>query len=161
MRIYPGLTSIPPSLRKLIVVAILCCSFGCLPDYFPRHAITYNVSEDALTGQWRLTNESLRILAKTGELTDQVASIIELRRFGLFVVEFVGKSVISDTGSWTLKHGVIGNTGQVEKNLVELRVGVGRLLNNDLSISEVRKSFVLWRYHGDPDSREFVEYRRQ
>jgi hypothetical protein len=68
---------------------------------------------------------------------------------------------VTADGTWRLKHDAsYGN--QVVKNLIELEIADdGRSYSQTFGFARVDGSLVLWKFHGDPDLWEFIEYRQE
>ena len=147
------------TLARLALVVFMLSNSGCFSDYWPQHTVKDQLSEERLVGQWRLATGSRNVIRdREGR---KLPTIIDLRAGGVYRVERTGSQTIFAEGGWTLRHGLMGDTGEIEANVVEMRAANQDAINDRFSVAAGRNGLVLWRYQGDPDEGEFVEYHKQ
>ena len=65
-------------------------------------------------------------------------------------------------GSWTLEHDTSGDSNIQKKNAVAFDMEEKEFAGNMyLNIKEQDGKLILWQWHDDPDSREFIEYIKE
>ncbi|MDP7010932.1 MAG: hypothetical protein QF685_06090 [Verrucomicrobiota bacterium] len=146
----------------LIVLAILCAGCG-LPD----RNLKENVKEQDVVCEWSLRPESLALLARDGFKTNSTHHYrIHFQTNGacLFqtVVDDFRSGVYHDVkGTWKLEHDTTGNSNIKKKNTIQIELPLpsGRYIFH-LNFDKHDGKLVLWNFYGDPDSWEFMEYRK-
>src|SRR6266404_9576093 len=147
------------SATAMLVVSALLTS--CLPDYFPRRKLKVNLSGADMAGNWKLTTSSAKILTLVYHVSIKPnESAIEFFADGRCELrDFIGEDEDVHSGAATWK---------IEQDSLEPKASVlhisyrtpERPVTFSLSFTRRRGKIILWQYHGDPDSREYVEYER-
>lgn len=146
------------ALSRMALAVFVLSHSGCFPDYWPQHTVKDKLSEEQLVGQWRLASGNHnQIRDREGKKLPQKLDIMAT---GVYQVERTGGEPVFAQGGWTLRHGLMGDTGEIEANVVEVRAASRDAINDRFSVSADRNGLVLWRYQGDPDDGEFVEYHK-
>jgi hypothetical protein len=66
------------------------------------------------------------------------------------------------SGNWILEHDTEGNSNIRKKNAIAFDMKSREFAGNMyLNITEKKGKLILWEWHGDPDSREFIEYMKE
>ena len=140
---------------KLAIAVLLVCDAGCLPDYFPRRPTNRWIDEAQLIGSWAAIGKHTPTRLQDGNRL-QFATEMEIKNSGVCVVRWPDAPTV--IGKWGLLHDSIGAGGDTEKNVLQMRIVDGVV--TEFSISVENGHLALWRYIGDPDSREFIEFRK-
>lgn len=148
----------------MTALAALLLLQSCLPNYFARRPLKEEISKGQVVGRWRLTKESAAMLDLHGLTVNSRDSTVEFFGEGRCVLQnFVyGDDLITQPGTWTIEHDVAEGGGSFKKN--ELRIAIissGKPRICFLDFGRERNRFLLWRYHGDPDGRNYVDYERE
>jgi hypothetical protein len=150
----------------LILLTIICT--GCphplgMPD---RNLKTY-VQDQDVVGVWSLQPESLSLLTRDGFKADS-SHMYQIQfqadgacSFRSVVDEFSGGTYHDAKGEWKLEHDTTGGSNIEKKNTIEMNLSLpnGRHIQY-LNFDKVDGSLVLWQFYGDPDSWEFMEYKK-
>jgi len=149
---------------KLIVTLSTLTLSGCGNYFMPDRNVREQLAVDVVVGTWELTQGSLKLLARDGFRDDQPRryelsfkpdgtcsydSVLDLRE-----IEY-----LSTPCAWVLEHDTRGNSNIKKKNALRLDFPVhGTTFRMYLNFAREDGRLLLWEYHRDPDSWEFIEY---
>jgi hypothetical protein len=147
----------------MAVVAGMFLQASCLPDYFPRAEWKEAISSEEVIGRWRLTEESVRMLANQNiTVHDRNSGVEFFHDRSCILQNFVyAEDPISTRGTWMIEHDLDLGGGFWRKN--ELRISVTSsqgAVTYFLLFSKKRNRLLMWRYLGDPDGRRYIDYVR-
>lgn len=126
------------------------------------------VTQDELVGVWIHTASTERLIARDKPSgTRPLKCQLTLRSdgtcdfdsvYGLYYSLAYRKS----TGSWKLEHDTDGNSNRRRKNAIAFDMESPEFAGNMyLNLKEKNGKLILWEWHGDPDSWEFIEYVKE
>ena len=158
-------------LRPILVALAILCS-GCpRPLWLPDRNLREYVHEQEVIGIWNLSAESLDLLTRDGFKTNPSHQYrIQFLPDGVCafqsVVDIVGDTdVIREyydvKGKWKLEHDTTGNSNIKKKNTLRMALTLpDGEYSYYLNFDKQDGTLVLWDFYGDPDSWEFMEYKR-
>ena len=165
------------SLVALLLVCVCVCIFSIPFMFFinnlvgaltPIPDMKRYVSQDELIGVWIPTSGTERIIAQDKPSgTRPEKCHLKLNRDGTCEFDSVYGSYSSfayrkTTGTWALEHDTDGNSNVRKKNAIAFDMQSREFAGNMyLNITENKGKLILWEWHGDPDSCEFIEYEKE
>lgn len=150
----------------LLLLAALCS--GCpRPLWLPDRNLTSRVERSDVVGKWALTTNSLGLLARDGFNADEhSAYTIDFRTDGTLAYQSVLAGFHTGTylniqGTWELQHDTKAHSNIRSKNAIEMTLNAPNMTySRGLLFDKDKHGLILWEYYGDPDSWEFMEYRK-
>lgn len=151
----------------LIVLALLCT--GCpRPLWLPDRNLKEYVTEQDVVGIWSLQPESLALLTRDEFKTNSTYQY-NIRffedgscSFHSVIAEFQGGDYCDVKGTWELKHDITGDSNVEKKNTVRIDLLIeNKAVVRYLNFDKEDGALVLWQFYGDPDSWEFLEYKKK
>jgi len=145
---------------------ILLTLAGCGSYFMPDRNIGDTLPSTQIVGTWVLSGKSLELLKRDGYADSGKPHQIVFHADGrcdYSSVEFGPPKSSHQTraGTWMLLQNVPKNGG-TKANEVKLTLQEnGHERQESLDIARENGVLILWRYHGDPDSWEFIEYKRE
>ena len=143
------------SFIALITITLLA---GCLPDYFPRRKLRLS-SQEQLAGHWQLTRNSANMIDRYLMRTPE-ASFIDLAVDGRCDLHDFAFDEDLYSGAATWKTEDESDDGSKRKFSVLRITKLGKQGFFSLYFTKRHGRIIMWHYHGDPDSREYIEYER-
>ena len=142
--------------KLFFILAITCCitSVGC--GILPDRNVKRTVDPAELVGIWELTSESLALLKREGytPATDQVHRLEFLPDGEMSyasVHDGVEFNYVDQRAVWYVKN----------ENKIAITIKQPNLTTySGFGIAEENGRLILWSFLGDPDSWEFIEYKR-
>ena len=150
----------------MLLLTVLCS--GCpRPLWLPDRNLKTLVDRNDILGKWCITSNSLTLLKRDGFVT-QAHNIyaIDFRSDGSLEFQSVLAGFYTGTycqvrGTWELKHDVEACSNVRSKNAIEMSLVMPKGTHfYCLAFDRDKNGLILWEYYGDPDSWEFVEYRK-
>jgi hypothetical protein len=149
---------------RLLSFLLLLCLCGCgLPD----RSLKTKVNPPDVHGTWQLSRESLNLLQRDGFPADAHKSHrIEFLadgslRYQSVLPEFKGGKYLDIPGEWSLAHDTTACSNIRVKNALQLTLhSLDTTIGTCLLFDKDKDAIVLWEFYGDPDSWEFLEYRK-
>ena len=150
----------------LILLAALCT--GCpRPLWLPNRNLKSRVERSEVVGKWVLTTNSLGLLTRDGfNANEHSVYMIEFRTDGTLAYQSVLAGFHTGTyqnvqGTWVLQHGTKAHSNIRSKNAIDMTLKTsGGTHSRGLLFDKDKHGIILWEYYGDPDSWEFMEYRK-
>ena len=150
----------------MIVLAGLCV--GCPhPVLSPDRNLKEYIQESDIVGEWFLQPASLALLARDGFETNAAYRYnIQFMTnggcvFQSVVTAFKGGAYFDIAGIWRLEHDTTGGSDIKVKNAIRLELPLPNTTHlSYLHLDKREAALVLWSFYGDPDSWEFMEYKR-
>lgn len=145
----------------LLSVVVSGCGSYCAPD----RNIRDRIDESALLGTWRLTDQSLKVLAEDTFRRDpshRYTITFHANRTCAFasVAQFLDISYLDTPCTWRLEHDVEGSS-RPQANLVRIDLPhEGNPFSLSLSVGREDGVLILWEFYKDPDLWDFLEYRK-
>lgn len=148
-------------------------SIHVLPQQFssaltPPPDLRRYVTQDELIGVWIHNSSTERIIARDKPSGTRPSKChLTLHRDGTCDFDSVYGSYDSfayykSSGSWTLEHDTEGNSNRRKKNAIAFDMESPEFAGNIyLNIKEKKGKLILWEWHEDPDSWEFIEYVKE
>lgn len=135
--------------------------------YLPDRHLKRVVEKKEVVGTWEATAHFESLLERypsTGHRPDQVqiqflpdASFV----FSSVLDDFSSFEYVETRGAWVLKRQPRRHGGEGEENTLVLSFQDERFSSNySMSFAEEGGRLILWRFFGDPDSWEFIEYQK-
>jgi hypothetical protein len=151
-------------MRNAVVgISFLVMIVGCGGIGAPIRDVNRTVDSKDITGQWRLTSETLALAEKRGLVPRKEPYTVTFHAdgtctFDSIVSEGGGKCKhVNVFGQWIMRHDRTGDSNIVYHNLIEMNLPEGRF---HFGIDERNGQMVLWQVIGDPDLWEFLEHER-
>jgi hypothetical protein len=126
------------------------------------------VTQNELIGVWIHNSSTERIIARDKPSGTRPSKChLTLHRDGTCDFDSVYGSYDSfayrkSSGSWTLEHDTEGNSNRRKKNAIAFDMDSPEFAGNMyLNIKEKKGKLILWEWHEDPDSWEFIEYVKE
>jgi hypothetical protein len=145
---------------------ILLMLAGCGSYFMPDRNISDALPSTQIVGTWVLTGKSLELLKRDGYADSGKPHQIVFHADGrcdYSSVEFGPPKSSHETraGTWMLLQNVpeSGGTKANEVSMTFKEPGITR--GEALNIARENGALILWKFYGDPDSWEFIEYRRE
>ena len=64
-------------------------------------------------------------------------------------------------GKWKLEHDTTGGSNIKKKNTIQIDLAIANGTHTRyLNFAKENETLVLWQFYGDPDSWEFMEYKK-
>ena len=125
------------------------------------------VKEQDVVGRWNLQPESLTLLTRDGFQTNSAQQYYVqfltngVCAFHSVIDEFQGGTYRDVKGSWKLEHDTTGGSNIKKKSTIQVDLSLpdGRHVRY-LNFDRIDGALVLWQFNGDPDSWEFMEYKK-
>jgi hypothetical protein len=156
-----------PHLPAILIALILCgCCGPCaaLPD----RNIKRTVAPEEIVGTWKLTPDTVELIHRNHlKESPEHAYTVTLNadgsmKFASVHQEGVGMfQYIEAEGKWSL--GLDSVIGDPSRKHYQLDITIdesGKRLTERFGLTDMNGKLVLWRFLGDPDSWEFIEYER-
>jgi hypothetical protein len=140
-------------------VAMVACGRYFRPD----RNLGETLSEEMIIGRWHLSRSTLQLLVRDGfETSPEHRYTLDLLPGGSCVFESVSfGQYVSAPCAWSLEHDTTGDSNIEKKNALRLEIHAAQgMRGHYLNFARVDGELVMWNYHGDPDSWEFMEYER-
>jgi hypothetical protein len=157
-------------MMKMITGGLFCgivLFLGCHPIYLPDRNLREYVKDTDVVGQWTLTADSLKLLARDGfKMEDTHRYQIAFLGDGTCEFQSVldsdrGGSYLSARGTWKLEHDTHGDSNEFKKNALRIELKLPTIMHiRHLNFDRKDDKLILWSYYGDPDSWEFMEYTK-
>ncbi|MHC4167440.1 MAG: hypothetical protein ACYSWQ_10820 [Planctomycetota bacterium] len=161
-----------------IMIAGVCICVFSVPCMFflnnflgaltPAPDLRRYVTQEELVGVWVPTAATQRIIAKEEPSgTEPLKCYITLHADGTCEFDSVydhhySPAYRKSPGTWTLEHDTEGNSNVRKKNAIAFDMESKEFAGNMyLNLKEKKGKLVLWEWHGDPDSWEFIEYVKE
>ena len=148
----------------LVVFAVLCS--GC-PWPLPDRNLKEYVKEQDVVGTWNFQPESIALVVRDGFKTNPTHQYhIQFLKDGTcafrsVVDEFQGGNYRDVKGKWKLEHDTTGGYNIKKKNTIQIDLSIANGTHTRyLNFDKVDGTLVLWQFYGDPDSWEFMEYKK-
>ncbi len=148
----------------LVVLAVLCS--GC-PWPLPDRNLKEYVKEQDVVGRWNFQPESIALVVRDGFKTNPTHQYhIQFLKDGTcafrsVVDEFQGGNYHDVKGKWKLEHDTTGGSNIKKKNTIQIDLSIANGTHTRyLNFDKVDGTLVLWQFYGDPDSWEFMEYKK-
>ncbi len=148
----------------LVVLAVLCS--GC-PWPLPDRNLKEYVKEQDVVGRWNFQPESIALVVRDGFKTNPTHQYhIQFLKDGTcafrsVVDEFQGGNYRDVKGKWKLEHDTTGGSNIKKKNTIQIDLSIANGTHTRyLNFDKVDGTLVLWQFYGDPDSWEFMEYKK-
>jgi hypothetical protein len=148
----------------LVVFAVLCS--GC-PWPLPDRNLKEYVKEQDVVGRWNFQPESIALVVRDGFKTNPTHQYhIQFLKDGTcafrsVVDEFQGGNYRDVKGKWKLEHDTTGGSNIKKKNTIQIDLSIANGTHTRyLNFDKVDGTLVLWQFYGDPDSWEFMEYKK-
>ncbi len=126
------------------------------------------VTKDELIGVWVPTPDTERIIARdkpSGTRPTKCQLILYKDgtcEFDSVYGDFDSFAYRKSSGLWRLEHDTKGNTNRRKKNAIAFDMDSREFAGNMyLNLKERNGKLILWEWHDDPDSREFIEYVKE
>lgn len=150
----------------LLLLATLCS--GCpRPLWLPDRNLKSRLERGDIIGKWALTSNSLALLTRDGFTPDEhSAYTIDFRTDGTLAYQSVLAGFHTGTylniqGAWELQHDTTDHSNIRSKNAIDMTLTTPEgTQSRGLMFDTDRHGLILWEYYGDPDSWEFMEYRK-
>ena len=157
-------------MRYRIPVLILLTAFctGCpRPLWLPNRNLKSRVEQTDIVGKWILTTNSIGLLKRDGfKVNEHSVYTIDFRTDGTLVYQSVLAGFNTGTyqnvqGMWTLQHDTKIQSNTRSKNAIDMTLKTSEGTHSlCLLFDKDKHGLILWEYYGDPDSGEFMEYRK-
>ena len=148
----------------LVVFAVLCS--GC-PWPLPDRNLKEYVKEQDVVGRWNFQPESIALVVRDGFKTNPTHQYhIQFLKDGTcafrsVVDEFQAGNYRDVKGKWKLEHDTTGGSNIKKKNTIQIDLSIANGTHTRyLNFDKVDGTLVLWQFYGDPDSWEFMEYKK-
>ncbi|MEM6393222.1 MAG: hypothetical protein AAF797_10650 [Planctomycetota bacterium] len=151
------------SLTALLCFASASCSSYSLPN---RHT-DRTISTTELIGTWKLTADSLALLTRDGFASNPAHTYTitfdpgGTLLFSSVMADFQSGVYTTANGSWRLEHRKPGDPSGTPTNTLVIEIqqtSLDRFVA--YSFAEENGSLVIWRFYGDPDLWEFMQYEK-
>jgi hypothetical protein len=146
--------------------ALLIILTGCNSPLRDRHLKEY-VTENDIVDQWRLMPASLDLLARDGFKSSNnpqhriVFHADGTCDFNTVLDDSNGLAYYEVSGKWVLEKDSKGDSNIQCKNALRMELKLPtKTYFKYLNFDRRGKQLILWSFHGDPDSWEFMEYER-
>lgn len=146
------------------MLAVLCS--GC-PGPLPDRNLKEYVKEQDVVGRWNFQSESIALVVRDGFKTNPTHQHhIQFLENGTCVfrsvVVVVGGGHYHDVkGKWKLEHNTTGGSNIKKKNTIQIDLAIANgIRTRYLNFNKEDETLVLWQFYGDPDSWEFMEYKK-
>lgn len=118
-------------------------------------------------GKWTLTTNSLALLTRDGfSAKEHGTYTIDFRPDGSLSYQsvlagFQTGTYLSVQGTWDLQHDTTAHSNIRSKNAIDMTLNTPEGTHSrGLLFDKDKDGLILWEYYGDPDSLEFMEYRK-
>lgn len=157
-------------LRNCWVSIILTTLMSC-GSPLPNRDVREILAMSNVEGVWKLSDESLRLMIRDGFTTASIHQYtITLNldgtcKYSSVVDDLEKPSHMIAEGNWIIEHDTTGDSNVKKKNALRLELVSQSLFASStqivyLNFAREHGSLLLWNYHRDPDSCEYIEYTK-